>query len=134
MIDDARPLRLLLVEDDWLIASELTRMVTEAGWQVAGPVSKVAAALDLIRTLSIDGAILDIQLREGERSLAIAAELRDRKIPFFFASAYRTMAQRPDFEDVPVLDKPYFSSGVVTAVHRHILSQPPPDPIRLTAA
>ncbi|MBM0103103.1 hypothetical protein JM946_00015 [Steroidobacter sp. S1-65] len=118
-------LKLLIVEDEWLIASETALQIVDAGWQVVGPSATVAIALKLIEVAAIDGAVLDIHLRDGERSLGIAAALRERDIPFLFASGHAAKEQRPGFEDVPVLAKPYSSSQLVAAVRRHIVALHP---------
>lgn len=118
-------LRLLIVEDEWLIASETAVQIADAGWQVVGPSATVASALELIEASTIDGAVLDIHLRDGERSLPIAAALRDRHIPFLFASGHVSKEQRAGFEDVPVLAKPYTSTQLMAAVRRHIVALHP---------
>lgn len=77
---------LLVVEDEYLVAAFLNRALRLHGYGVAGPCHTVADAMQTIATPAarIEGAILDVALRGGETSLAVAQELHRRGIPFLF--------------------------------------------------
>jgi DNA-binding response OmpR family regulator len=75
--------RILVVEDEALIAFEIEEIIKKAGGVVAGPFATVDEALRLIENENISAAILDMQLWE-DTSLPIARRLADKNIPFLF--------------------------------------------------
>lgn len=106
--DDLRGTRVLVVEDEMLVAMMIEDMLEEFGCTVVGPASRVAAAFDLIETEEIDGAVLDVNLG-GERVFPVAEALRTRRIPFVFATGYNVNGLQPDFADSPAIQKPFRS-------------------------
>lgn len=111
-------LRLLLVEDQYLLALQLADVLEDAGVQVLGPVACVADALELIdKAPEIDAAILDVNLA-GEAVFAVADELRARRVPFAFATGYDPQLMPPRFRDVEVCQKPIDGASVRNAVGR----------------
>jgi len=101
-------LRLLLVEDEAMVAMLVEDMLTDLGCvvvDVAGTVSRgVALASD--GTLSLDGAILDVNLG-GEKVYPVAEALTARNVPFVFSTGYGIAGISEAFSHVPVLSKPY---------------------------
>jgi DNA-binding response OmpR family regulator len=93
----------LIVEDEPLLAMDLEAIVSGMGYDVVGPAFRLADGLELARTATINAALLDINLL-GERSDPIAVALRERGIPYAFATGY---GARGTDHDVPVLSKPY---------------------------
>jgi len=81
------PRRVLLVEDAALIAMQIEAMLEEAGCEVIGPASRVAAALKLVQAEAIDAAVLDVDL-DGTPSWDVADALTARSIPFLLATGY----------------------------------------------
>jgi DNA-binding response OmpR family regulator len=79
--------RILVVEDEALIAFEIEEIIKDAGGVVAGPFATVDEALRLIENENISAAILDMQLWE-DTSLPIARRLADKNIPFLFYTAH----------------------------------------------
>ena len=79
--------RILVVEDEALIAFEIEEVIKDAGGVVAGPFATVDEALRLIENENISAAILDMQLWE-DTSLPIAWRLADKNIPFLFYTAH----------------------------------------------
>jgi DNA-binding response OmpR family regulator len=77
--------RILIVEGESFIALNLQRALKEAGAWIVGSVPSVDDALDACEREAVDAAVLDVKLWEGS-TLAVAAELRRRGIPFVFAS------------------------------------------------
>jgi DNA-binding NtrC family response regulator len=99
-------LRILVVEDNFLIASLLKRMLTNWGCQVIGPVPTLNEGKRLAETESLSGAILDINI-VGGNSVPIAAALQDRGCPFIFITGYGSPKTLPaPLREVTRLDKP----------------------------
>lgn len=96
----------LILEDDWLVALDIAGLVQDAGHEVVGPASTVAAALDLVDQSHVDVALLDINLQE-ERSYTVAEALDARRIPFAFLSGYVAEDIAPEFRDRVLVNKPF---------------------------
>ena len=96
--------KILIVEDEVVIAILLEDMITELGAIPIGPAYNLHSGLALAGSAMIDGAILDVNLNNGDSS-AIANALADRDIPFILATGYGSGAH--NIHDVPVLQKPY---------------------------
>ena len=97
--------RILVVEDEPIVAMMVEDMLEELGAIVVGPVSTVEAALALLDDGAIDAALLDVNLGE-ERSHGVGDALRARAIPFVFATGYGDPGH-DGFADVPLVQKPY---------------------------
>ena len=106
------PQRILIVEDEPLIAMMLEDFLDILGHRLAGQADNVADALALIAAGGIDAAILDVNLRGGEQSWPIADRLAELGIPFVIATggAGDTIAEA--HRDRPVLSKPFTMSSV----------------------
>lgn len=114
--DACKGLRVLVVEDSFLIAWSLRRMLGDLGCHVVGPASNVRAALDLLDIEECDAAILDVNLA-GENSLPIAAALDQRGHPFVFLTGYSSPAiAELKFNNHPRLRKPLTESALRRAV------------------
>ncbi|GAA4023135.1 response regulator [Sphingomonas swuensis] len=79
--------RILLVEDEPMIAFALEDIVSDLGYEVVGPAHRLADALVLAANQELDGAILDVNLNEVS-SFPVADLLKERGIPFMFATGY----------------------------------------------
>ena len=120
-LEGLRGLRILVVEDEFFIADELDKELSDAGAFVLGPVGSVADALTFLESdQAIDLALLDVNLR-GERIFGVADGLRARGVPFAFATGYDGDALPQGYEDVPRLTKPVDGSAL-TAVLRQLLA------------
>lgn len=98
--------RVLVVEDEYMLAEDLREGLEQQGAEVAGPVSTVAEALELLgQEPAPDFAILDINL-QGETVYPVAVALRARGIPFLFATGYEAWAIPEAYADVPRAEKP----------------------------
>jgi CheY-like chemotaxis protein len=111
-------LRVLVVEDEFLIAMETEQMLVDLGCIVIGPVPTVARALALLDREKPDFAILDVNLGR-ERSTPVAEALRARGVPFALASGYNG-SQLPEeaFRNAPHLGKPLDRNLLVRALAR----------------
>ncbi len=100
--------RLLLVEDEAMVAMMVEDMLSELGCVVVGVAGTVSRGLALADDpdLRIDGAVLDINLG-GETVYPVADALKARGVPFIFSTGYSTAGVKADYTNVPILAKPY---------------------------
>lgn len=100
-------LRILVVEDNFLVAENMRELLTARGCDVIGPAPRVEVALSLLAANGrVDGAMLDINLG-GEDCFPIAAALLERAIPFLFLTGYdEGMSIPAEFSHAPRLSKP----------------------------
>ena len=98
--------RILIVDDEALIAALLSDWIVELGHEPVGPAAAEDAARQLIDSTSPHAAILDVSLSGGD-SFALARTCRERSIPFAFATGYGKDRLPPDLADSPVLAKPF---------------------------
>jgi len=99
-------LRLLVVEDEMLVALALEEMLGDFGCVVVEVAGTVDRGLALADKLTLDGAILDINLG-GEKVFPVAQRLAERGVPFVFCTAYGAAALPACFAKAPTLAKPY---------------------------
>ena len=99
-------LKVLVVEDETIVAMLLEQMLEELGCTVAGVAGQVSAATELAQTIDADIAILDMNLG-GQRVDPVAEALAARDVPFVFASGYGEDGLAPQFRGRPVLPKPF---------------------------
>lgn len=98
--------RVLVVEDEGIVALDMESLLQDHGCTVIGPAATIRRALDLIASEDPDLAVLDLNLK-GESALPIASALNERDIPFVVVSGYgRMLSGHPDLKDAPLLDKP----------------------------
>jgi len=99
--------KILIVEDEVLLADRLEEAVLDCGFAVAGPVSTVEAALRLIENENIRGAILDISLGFEQKSYAVADALQAQKIPFLFMTGFLQWDFPEQYRNSILLQKPF---------------------------
>ena len=109
--------RVLVVEDEAVVAVEIVQVLRTAGFEVVGPARAVAQALQLINGVGCDAAVLDINLGT-ETSEPIALRLRDRGTPFVTVSGYSREQQSPVFSDAPKLAKPLRPERLIAELRR----------------
>jgi CheY-like chemotaxis protein len=98
--------RILVADDEPLIAMVIEDWLTELQCEPVGPVGTVREALALIDANPPDAAILDVRLADGP-SYDIADRLRTLKVPFAFASGQDAGDIEVRFQDAPLLSKPF---------------------------
>lgn len=109
-----RNCRILIVEDEYLLADDICHALEQAGAIVLGPVPGIDGALALIEAEShIDAAVLDVNLR-GEMVFPVADALVDRNIPFAFATGYDQWTLPDRFAAYPRLEKPFRADKLAT--------------------
>lgn len=108
-------LRILVIEDEMLVAMNIEDMLLALGHEVAGIAGRLAPALALAREGDFDLAMLDVNLA-GEATFPVADVLRDRGIPFLFATGYGVEGLRQDYRGATVLQKPFRSRDLAAAL------------------
>ena len=104
--------RLLIVEDELLIALELRSIVEQLGGTVVGPAGSVEGALQLLSETTPNAALLDVNLR-GDRVTPVAQACRDRSIPFAVVTGYgRLELEEPLLQVAPRVRKPFDSRAI----------------------
>jgi CheY-like chemotaxis protein len=101
-------LRLLVVEDEALVAMMIQDYLADLGCVVVGVAASVAKGLAAIEDKAsiLDGAVLDVNLG-GEKVYPVAERLVERGIPFIFSTGYGLAGIAPDFARIPTLSKPF---------------------------
>ncbi|RDE06483.1 response regulator [Sphingomonas aracearum] len=110
------PSRILIVEDEPLIAMMLEDFLDLLGKRVAGTAETVEDALALVAEGDVDAAILDVNLRGGQKSWPIADALAEQGIPFLFATGGTQDSIAPEHQNRPTLSKPFTMDGVTRAL------------------
>jgi CheY-like chemotaxis protein len=108
-------LRVLVVEDEMMIALLLQDMLLRCGYTVAGPVARLEKAVDMAQHEAVDLAILDVNL-DGRDVYPVAAALSARGIPFVFATGYGRGGLRAPYREYPTLQKPYREDDLRAAI------------------
>jgi DNA-binding NtrC family response regulator len=108
--------RILVVEDDYLVARSLARLLRSMGATVVGPAGTPEEACALIRTTPIDAAFLDVSLSPGT-SAPVARALLYRGSPFVFITGYGNLDMLPDdLRGYRVLHKPVDAETLISAI------------------
>jgi CheY-like chemotaxis protein len=98
--------RILVVEDETMIAMMIEDFLTDLGWDVVGLAGTLDRAIAMAREADIDAALLDVNLN-GQDTFAVADALNERRIPFVFATGYGLDGVADRFRGVPTLTKPF---------------------------
>lgn len=104
--DVLRDARVLVVEDEFIVAALLEERLRSLGCDVVGPAATVAEALEMLAVEPVDVAVLDVNIA-GEKVFPVADELEARGVPFIFATAYGAAGIADRHGQKSVLDKPY---------------------------
>jgi DNA-binding response OmpR family regulator len=121
--------RVLVVEDEYLVAVLIEQILESAGCVVMGPIPRVPEALDAVDNDNYDAAVLDVNLA-GERINPVAAALSERDVPFMFVTGYGANALPREYSERPHIGKPFRMAellGVLSSIikcHRHLAARP----------
>lgn len=107
--------RILVVEDEMLVALLLHDMLIDLGCLVVGPAASVAEALGMIETRPLDAAILDVNLG-GQMSYPVADALIARNLPFVLSTGYASNRLQEGYRALPALQKPYHATELREAL------------------
>jgi CheY-like chemotaxis protein len=99
-------LRVLLVEDEIMVALLLEEMLAELDFEVVGPVARLDRAVEMAQLQALDLALLDVNLN-GKETYPVAEALAAREIPLVFVTGYGRGTLRAPYRDRPTLQKPF---------------------------
>jgi len=111
-------LRILVVEDEMLIAEMIADTLQEAGYLVVGPATSLEPGKTLANNEDLDGAFLDINLA-GQASFAIADILQGRGVPVVFLTGYHQSAIPEAYRHCARLWKPFQLDQLIALAERH---------------
>ena len=121
-------LKVLVVEDEMLIAAEMEATLEDLGCQVVGPFARVTQALDALETAEVDAAVLDVNVH-GEMIFPVAEKLRDRGVPMVFCTGYADLPDIPKpLQDQVRLSKPCTAASVEAALRAQVAKAEKPEP------
>jgi CheY-like chemotaxis protein len=109
--------RILVVEDEMVVAMLVEDMIAELGYELAGIVSRVDDAMKLVDTDDFDVAVLDVHLN-GRLIFPFADALARRRIPFMFATGYGERGIPREHAHCPVIQKPFRAEDLRRALAR----------------
>src|SRR5262245_5803349 len=118
-----RGLRILLVEDDLLIAMDMEDVLRDLGCEVVGPYGKLADAISAaVDAAELDGAIIDLNLL-GELSFPRIETLKTKAVPCVLCSGYADLPEvRSQLSDIPKLGKPCNPDALISAMRSTFLA------------
>jgi len=116
--------RIFVVEDEYFLADDIGKTFRALGAEIAGPVGHLEDALKILHDGSVlDAAVLDVNIR-SEMVFPIARELKARNVPFLFTTGYEKITLSPEFQDVPLLEKPIDLAAMAQKLAGLIAEQP----------
>jgi CheY-like chemotaxis protein len=104
-------IRILLVEDEALVALAMQETLNDLGYQVVGPFARNSDAMEIIGREHIDGAVLDLNVG-GEPVYPVADALADRHVPYLLVTGYGTESIDDRYRSAPTLQKPVESQSL----------------------
>src|SRR5262245_543706 len=104
--------RVLIVEDEAMIAGLIESILSAAGWSVVGPAATLERALATIERERLDAALLDVRLN-GHEAFALADVLMRRGIPFIFVSGFTRKQIPPRYRDCAYIAKPFTPDAIL---------------------
>jgi DNA-binding response OmpR family regulator len=107
--------RVLVVEDEYLVAALIEEVLQSAGCIVSGPISRLAEAMNAAGREACEIAVLDVNLA-GERVFPVAEILSQRNIPFLFLTGYTTGVVPREYADRPRVCKPFRMADLLGAL------------------
>jgi DNA-binding response OmpR family regulator len=115
--------RILIVEDEAMIAMLVEDMVLDFGSEVVGPAAKMDDAMRLAQAAALDAAILDVNVG-GSVIFPVAEILSKRGIPLIFATGYGSTGFPPRFQSHPTLPKPFTYQSLAEVLRDVLANQP----------
>ena len=112
----ASTLTVLIAEDNLIPALEIEDIIRELGGDVVGPVGKLSELKKLIDTMQFDAALLDVELKNGEKVFPAADLLRTRGVPFAFFTAYDREVLGPKYATEILVEKPFLRAELEKCV------------------
>jgi CheY-like chemotaxis protein len=107
--------RVLVIEDDDVMASQLARAFTDVGAEVVGPVASLGRAIEVAETAQFDCALVDINLK-GVAAYPVVDILIRRSLPLAFITGYARSSIPPVYKNIPLIPKPLDPSEIARAL------------------
>lgn len=107
--------RILVIEDEVMVALDVANVLEQIGLRPVGPVHSIEQALAAIAGEALDGALLDANLA-GAGVDVVAAALTRKKVPFVFVTGYTRDSLLAAFRNAPVLTKPFTAAELIAAL------------------
>jgi DNA-binding response OmpR family regulator len=107
--------RILVVEDDYLVASLIQDVLEAAGCVVSGPIPRLPQAVGVAEADTCDAAVLDVNLG-GNQVFPVAEVLSRRQIPFVFVTGYGPATLPDEHHDRPMIRKPFRIDELLSVV------------------
>jgi CheY-like chemotaxis protein len=108
-------LHVLVAEDDHIQCDGIVACITDFGASVVGPAYNLSEAHQLVTSNSIDVAVVDIDLGDGD-TFDFARTLQSKGLPFIFATGYDCGKVPADFEHIKCLEKPFTEQALVSSL------------------
>ena len=115
MPGELQSLRVLVVEDEFLVAMDIELMLRQCGCAVVGPIGDLATALRTAQEGGFDLALLDVNLG-GQPVTAVAEALQAHAVPIVFCTGYQADNLPERFAGAPTLKKPFQVRDVIAAL------------------
>ena len=119
---DLQDKRVLVVEDNWAIGDQVSHLIEEEGGKILGPLPSAASAIKAVGAEELDGAVLDVQLRDGS-ALPVANLLRARSVPFVVISGFEQIRVPDAMRHAPFVPKPIVEQALIDVVRRTFVQQ-----------
>jgi len=107
--------RILLIEDECLIAMMVEDILTDLGCEVIGPATCIEEALTIVRTETFDAAIVDVNLN-GQKSFPVADALAARGVPWIFSTGHDKKPLKDLYPNSMVVRKPFQKADLTNAL------------------
>jgi DNA-binding response OmpR family regulator len=113
------PIRILVIEDDAMIAVAVGMILQDQGWIVVGPIGRLDLAIEAAVKAEFDCAVVDAQLN-GEYADRVALNLHRRGKPFLMATGHNSEDLPAELRRAPMLRKPFSTTDLVDAVREMV--------------
>lgn len=111
-------MRVLVIEDEAMVAMLIEDLLEEMGCTVAGSAATAREAVALARTCEADFALLDVNLGDGATSVEAADVLRARRVPYARLTGYGAQGVPQGHQDAPLLQKPIHPGRLEAVIRR----------------
>lgn len=107
--------RILIVEDESLVAMLLETILEDMGCSTVGPAANIDDGLALVEAEPLDAALLDVNVA-GRQVFPVAQALKDRGVPFVFSTGYGEGGLPDEWRGQPTIQKPFTEAAVRDAL------------------
>lgn len=114
--------RILIVEDESVIAMLLRKLLQQHGFEVVGPFGRLSGAMSALEERTVDLALLDVQIG-SEVVYPLAARLRERGTPFIFLTGHDALECPPQFAGCARMTKPFRLEMLLSAIEAQLSSR-----------